>query len=641
MRYKSLHQIRCEVPFWLKVVVLKYRAEVDGLRAFAVLPVIFFHAGFELFQGGFVGVDVFFVISGYLITNILVADIESNKFSIVNFYERRARRILPALFVVMLVCIPFAYVWMTPTQMKEFALSLVAVSLFSSNVLFWLESDYFAAAAEKKPLLHTWSLSVEEQFYVFFPVFLFLAWRFGRNRVFWMIVVFALLSLVLSEWGWRNKASANFFLTPTRVWELFAGAIAALVERRRGPQSNNLLAMIGLVCVIVSVFAYDKNTPFPSVYTLLPVVGVYLLIIYANEGTWAAKILSTKILVGIGLISYSAYLWHQPIFAFTRIRLLDEPSLEIVSFLIVLTLLLAVLSWRFVEQPFRRGDHLGFSRSSIFQMSGIGIAAMIAIGAFGYLSDGLIGRFNSEQREILAFENYKRGPVYREGECFLEPYHTHQDFADTCTNDLGKSFFVWGDSHAAALASGLRQNFPGTSQRTASACPPILDVKVDFPPRPNCEGINRANLQLLISEDKDTPVILHADWKIYAFDIADELRKTVRKLKENGVTNIFLVGGVPLYAPSLPQLLLREGIALDAEHSTTSNQSQVRALDAELAEVARQEGIEFLSPLSHLCEQRDTCLSVIRDDDIFVPTTWDSGHLTLGGASFLTRRLFN
>jgi len=189
---------------------LKYRAEIDGLRALAVVPVILFHAGFELFSGGFVGVDVFFVISGYLITTILIEDIENKRFSIVNFYERRARRILPALFLVMLVCIPFAWMWMIPSQMKDFSQSLVAVSLFASNILFWRESGYFDATAEEKPLLHTWSLAVEEQYYVLFPIFLILAWRFGKNRVFWMIVVMAAISLLLSEWGWRNKATANF-----------------------------------------------------------------------------------------------------------------------------------------------------------------------------------------------------------------------------------------------------------------------------------------------------------------------------------------------------------------------------------------------------------------------------------------------
>ena len=221
--------------------MVKYRAEIDGLRALAVLPVILFHADFELFSGGFVGVDVFFVISGYLITTIIISEMTEGKFSIINFYERRARRILPALFFVMFACIPFAWMWMLPSQMKDFSQSLIAVSLFASNILFWRESGYFDAAAEEKPLLHTWSLAVEEQYYVLFPIFLILAWRFGKNRVFWMIVVIAAISLLLSELGWRKQPAANFYLAPTRAWELFAGSIAAFIVQEQGVQKNNSL----------------------------------------------------------------------------------------------------------------------------------------------------------------------------------------------------------------------------------------------------------------------------------------------------------------------------------------------------------------------------------------------------------------
>ena len=181
-----------------------YRPEIDGLRALAVLPVIFFHAGFDLFSGGFIGVDIFFVISGYLITSLLIKDIESKQFTILNFYERRARRLLPALFVVMSFCTFLSFMWMLPNQMKDFSQSLFAVSFFTSNILFWRETGYFGDEALEKPLLHTWSLSVEEQYYIFFPIFLILAWRYGRNRVMWIIIIMALFSFFISDWGWRN-----------------------------------------------------------------------------------------------------------------------------------------------------------------------------------------------------------------------------------------------------------------------------------------------------------------------------------------------------------------------------------------------------------------------------------------------------
>ena len=218
---------------------MKYRTEIDGLRALAVMPVILFHAGFELFSGGFVGVDVFFVISGYLITTILIEDIENKRFSIVNFYERRARRILPALFFVMLVSIPFAWMLLSDAALNKFGNGLIGVSLFLSNLVFWRQQGYFDESAELNPVLHTWSLAVEEQFYVLFPILLVLAWRFGKNKVFWMIVVIAAVSMLLSEWGWRNQATANFYLAPTRAWELLAGSIAAFIVHKKGVQKNN------------------------------------------------------------------------------------------------------------------------------------------------------------------------------------------------------------------------------------------------------------------------------------------------------------------------------------------------------------------------------------------------------------------
>jgi peptidoglycan/LPS O-acetylase OafA/YrhL len=368
---------------------LKYRAEIDGLRAVAVVPVILFHAGFELFSGGFVGVDVFFVISGYLITSILIGDIEKNQFSIVNFYERRARRLLPALFLVMLVSIPFAWMWMFNQQLREYYHSLIAVSFFVSNILFWKQDDYFAAASEEKPLLHTWSLAVEEQYYVLFPLFLVFVWRFGRNRVFWMIVVLSILSLILSEIGWRHKPTANFYLSPTRAWELFSGSICAFIIQQRGVQVSNIMSGIGLLAIIYSIFIYDENTLFPSIYALVPVMGVALLILYADRETLVAKLLSTKVFVGIGLISYSAYLWHQPILAFAKLRNFgDVLPVSIILILIALTFLLAFISWKYVEVPVRKRKVLA-STKSIFLFSLLGIIGFSSLGYWGHLNHPL------------------------------------------------------------------------------------------------------------------------------------------------------------------------------------------------------------------------------------------------------------
>ncbi len=388
---------------------MKYRKEIDGLRAVAVIPVIFFHAGIKYFEGGFIGVDIFFVISGYLITSILIQDIEKNNFSLINFYDRRVRRILPALFFVMLITIPFAWLWMMPTQMEGYSRSLIASTLFLSNILFWKERNYFEIGVEEKPLIHTWSLSIEEQYYLIFPIFLFYAWYFGKKKVFWIILLISLISFTLSEWGWRNRPMANFFLTPTRTWELLVGSLTALYLSGQKIKSNDLLSFLGLLFILLSVFFYDKNTPFPSFYTLLPISGVVMLIIYANDNTLIAKLLGNKSLVKIGLISYSLYLIHQPIFAFYRIS--PYYKSEIIYFLplIFIAFLIAMFSWKYVEQPFR--DKKKIKRKFLFSLSLIFVLTFISFGFTGVKSNGFNKlRFLPSDREfldVLLLRNYQ------------------------------------------------------------------------------------------------------------------------------------------------------------------------------------------------------------------------------------------
>jgi peptidoglycan/LPS O-acetylase OafA/YrhL len=431
---------------------LGYRPEIDGLRAVAVVPVVLFHAGFEAFNGGYVGVDVFFVISGYLITTTLIEDIENGRFSILSFYERRARRILPALFFIMFLCCTFAWLVMVPSQMKDFSQSLVAVSWFASNILFWRETDYFDQAVELKPLLHTWSLAVEEQYYVLFPVFLILAWRFGKNRVFWLIVIMAAISLLLSEWGWRNSAVANFYLAPTRVWELFAGSIAAFLVQQNGVHKNSLLASLGLLAIIGSIFVYDESTPFPSLYALVPVMGVVLLVLYADRETVAARILSTKGLVGVGLISYSAYLWHQPLFAFAKILWMDlHGALAVVMTLS--TIPLAYLSWRFVEKPFR--NKKTFSRGMIFSSSVFGIFAFSMFGYLGHTTNGFENRHDWSEHYYLTLapkETFNDNCINR---------YPNLDIFSTCrmSSENAPTVALVGDSHSHALYESLAASY--------------------------------------------------------------------------------------------------------------------------------------------------------------------------------------
>ena len=379
---------------------MKYRAEIDGLRALAVLPVILFHAGFEWFSGGFVGVDVFFVISGYLITTIIISEMAEGKFSIVNFYERRARRILPALFFVMAACLPFAWLWLTPNDLKDFGQSLVAVSTFSSNILFWLESGYFDTAAELKPLLHTWSLAVEEQYYILFPIFLMLTWQLGIKWVLILLSVVFAISFGVAAWATQYAVhpkiiSGAFFLLPTRGWELLIGVFAAFYLKYsthlKSHTVNQVLSLLGFGMIVYSILAFDETTPFPSLYALIPTIGTCLLILCSVPKTLVYKLLSLKIFVGIGLISYSAYLWHQPLFAFARHKYVGDISEVFLIALCLVSLAMAWLSWRWIEKPFR--DKNQTDRKFIFTFAITGMLFFSLVGIYINQKDGFFDYF--------------------------------------------------------------------------------------------------------------------------------------------------------------------------------------------------------------------------------------------------------
>lgn len=386
---------------------MKYRREIDGLRALAVIPVILFHAGFEMFSGGFVGVDVFFVISGYLITSIILAELEQEKFSILNFYERRARRILPALFLVMFVCIPFAWFLFSPAELKSFSKSLIAVPLFVSNFFFWRDGGYFETAAELKPLLHTWSLAVEEQYYVLFPLFLMLFWKLGKRCILITLGLLFVASLAAAQWAAYAKPDAAFYLLPARGWELLIGAFAAFYLSRAnrkdfGKGLSELGGWLGLSLILYAVFSYSKATPFPGLYALVPTLGTVLIILFATQHTTVGNFVGNKAFVGVGLISYSAYLWHQPVLAYARSWLIDINFL-VTSLLIVLITFLSILSWKYVETPFRSKNKFG--RNYVFTVSFVCALLFISVGYFS-------SKIDFKQEEAMAKELSESDAIY-------------------------------------------------------------------------------------------------------------------------------------------------------------------------------------------------------------------------------------
>ena len=382
---------------------MQYRPEIDGLRALAVIPVVLFHAGIAGFSGGFVGVDIFFVISGYLITSIILSEQQKNSFTLAGFYERRARRILPALMLVVLLSAIAAWYLLLPTELVEFGESLVAVGLFASNILFWTQSDYFAATSEFIPLLHTWSLAVEEQFYLIFPVFMIFTLAWTKSKRIAALVVTTVLSLIFCEWAWRNAPEANFFLAPSRVWELMAGVFCAFyLQQPREPQKlvSQLGSLAGLLMLVYSIVFFDKSIPFPSLYALIPVVGTVLIILFTDKNTLVGKLLSIPFIVGVGLISYSAYLWHQPLFVFARLNSMDELSVTSLLGLSLLAFIMAYISWRWVEKPFRNRNWLS-QRQILWMALGCSLI-LISLGLLFVAGDGFDERFVTLENSIAA-----------------------------------------------------------------------------------------------------------------------------------------------------------------------------------------------------------------------------------------------
>lgn len=370
---------------------VKYRREIDGLRALAVLPVMFFHAGVEALSGGFVGVDVFFVISGYLITSIIISEMHSEKgFSLVRFYERRARRILPALYLVLACSTVIAWFLLVPDQLENFGQSLFATTAFSNNLLLAFTAGYWDVLTELKPLVHTWSLGVEEQFYFAFPLLLILMRKQPAKLVIAVLIMTAIGSLGLAEATVRGGGSGLFFLPHTRAWELLIGSLCAYQLHGKGPSRNDLGALFGVAMIAYAILTFDSSTPFPSAWGLIPVLGTALIILFATHDSWVGKALSFRPVVAVGLISYSAYLWHQPVFAFARAYSQDRPDAFALSLMVPVALLLAYLSWRFVEAPFRDRRRIGTKAMiCIFVPASI---AFLGAGLGLYLSKGAPSR---------------------------------------------------------------------------------------------------------------------------------------------------------------------------------------------------------------------------------------------------------
>jgi peptidoglycan/LPS O-acetylase OafA/YrhL len=497
-----------------------YRPEVDGLRALAVVPVVLFHAGLGLFSGGFVGVDVFFVISGYLITGILLADLAAGRYSIARFYERRARRILPALFVMLLACLPLAWALMLPSELAAFGKSLLGTLGFASNVTFWLEEGYFTTASEYKPLLHTWSLAVEEQFYLAFPLLLLVLRRCRRRTMAAVLGAACLASFALCLVAAYHFQTANFFLAPTRAWELLAGSLCALAGRQDHRRGAGWLGWAGIALIVGSIVLLDGFLPYPSHFTLPTVVGTVLLILFARADAGAGRVLAAPPLVGVGLISYSLYLWHQPLLVFARLRDPAPPAPALMAGLCLAALLLAWASWRFVEQPFRRRSGLGAPRPAL-ALAGLAALALAACGLFAVVSGGMAGRAApTRDPHLLAFVASGTRPAVPPFAC---PERAGLVAPCLAVAAPGASLRIglFGDSHAEAALPGFtalaRSRGMDLTYAALGGCPPLLGGYVlngNSPPA-TCPRLAERQLAAARAARLDA-VFLVARWTLYA-----------------------------------------------------------------------------------------------------------------------------
>lgn len=615
-----------------------YRPDIDGLRAVAVLLVVLSHLGFHFVKGGFVGVDIFFVISGYLISSIIVSEAQADKFSLARFYERRIRRIGPALLVMMIATSALAYLYLFPSEMKQFATSAIYATLSASNIFFWSKSSYFDTVSDFQPLLHTWSLAVEEQFYLFFPLLITAVYRWVPTKLRATIVALASVSFAISAAQVVLAPTSAFYLPFGRAWELLMGTMVylrlfpALTTRVQ----RNLASSAGAAMISVAAFQYSPKMPFPGVAALLPCVGTALVIAAGIEGaSLVGKVLSVKPVVGIGLISYSLYLWHWPILVFQRLNsfLLLRASVHRVQLAVLcVSLVIAYLSWRFVEKPFR-APRPTVSRSMLFRVASACALTVVVISMAALTAQGIPSRYPREAVRVAQYQDYNARNEYRLGTCFITSQNTLSNFEwlNCLREDTGKrNMLLMGDSHAAQLWWGLTNMFPNINfmQATASGCEPTLEQSRGS--NPNCAQLMSSIYSDFLQNHHVEQVLVAGQWQ--APDLP-RIQSTLMWMKSKGI-RVTLFGPMVRYDSSLPRLLAR-AIQLNDPHIPDEHRYvELERLDRDMEGMSRELKVPYISFFKMLCSDGH-CLEYVQG----IPLQSDSSHLTREGSILVADRL--
>jgi peptidoglycan/LPS O-acetylase OafA/YrhL len=609
-----------------------YRADIDGLRALAILSVLIYHAFPSALRGGFIGVDIFFVISGFLISGIIFDNLEHSKFSFREFYARRIRRLFPALVLILFACLAFGWFFLLPDESPQLGIHVAAGAGFISNFALWNEAGYFDPSASQKPLLHLWSLGIEEQFYVFWPLLLWLAYRRKNNFLAFTLAI-AIASFIVNVSTAASSPVAAFYSPLSRFWELMVGGILAYLTLHKSQyfsKCSNLQSLTGLLLIAVALVALSDDSTFPGWWALLPTCGTFL-ILSAKPTAWLNRhVFSNRLLVWIGMISYPLYLWHWPLLFMNSI-FSNPPSRSSRLIAVVLGFLLAASTYSFIEKPIRRARHI--ERAAIYLSVAVAICGFVGLAS--YLGGGFSFRLPRQ------FDEFTRSaPGDTVTDCILKDRY---DFPAKCTEVSRRpAIFIWGDSHANSLYAGLKpledRGQISILQVTGTSCPPLLKFKSNG--NNKCEEINNYAL-LSIRRTQPDIVVLHAIWESGGYDLS-RLDFTVQQLKRTGVRRIVLLGPVPRWNGTLLRAIFRCWRPRSASedfprYSNCGLDGHVREVDTLLRQTAQRLDIKYISAYEALCNSTGCLTHVIDSGDQLV--TYDYGHLSAGGSKYLVNTI--
>ncbi len=632
-----------------------YRPDIDGLRAVAVLLVVFHHAFPQALKGGFIGVDVFFVISGFLISTIIFQSLEQGAFSFLDFYKRRVKRIFPALSLVLIASFVCGWFVLLPADYKQLGKHMAAGAAFVSNFAFWNESGYFDSGSKLKPLLHLWSLGIEEQYYIFWPFIVLYAWK-RKISLFKVCLVLLALSFAINIFTAKNNAVAAFYSPMSRFWELLIGSVLAYttLQTAKIPKSThaaNWEAWVGVSFLAIGVYFINPERRFPGFWALFPTLAAYLLIKAGPKAWFNQVVLSNQLFVWVGLISFPLYLWHWPLLVFAEIKL-GALGVSTKLGLIVMSVMLSWFTYRFVERPIRFGNLIVETKKIPLALCAI-LLAIAMLGGYTYQRDGFGLRFPKFIQALLNNQP-KLDEGWRTGQCILDQGHPSSEFSPICVDkDKRPLLFLWGDSHAAALYPGLKHlqdtgayTF-GVAQRTGAVCPPIIGDA-----RPWCNEINTDSFKL-IKELKPEIVMMYAYWSHGldgkgGFGGLYDLKKldaTVAELKKIGVKKVILMGPTPYWKNSLPHNIVEtwkkaKTVAKPSLYMSYGDFGLVTELpvyDKQMREIAKRLDISYISGVDFLCNQ-DGCLTRDSEDGVKVASV-DYGHLTVDAAQSYLKRI--